>query len=103
MAVTIGGGGNMVETTKQHVDSRHAYLLICGVAVIAAFFSTLTVLALASRAFAFYYTLQCLVAFKSAKTRPKELALHWWLRLWDLSPFFQCRPDKLTSKAGFRC
>ena len=31
VADTIGGGGNMVETTKQHVDSRHAYLVICGI------------------------------------------------------------------------
>jgi len=37
--------------------------MICCVAVMVAFFNTLTVLALASWAFAFYYTLQCLVAF----------------------------------------
>ena len=67
VADTIGGGGNMVEATKEHVDSRHAYLLICGVAVMVAFFDTLTVLALASRAFAFYYTLQCLLAFNVSK------------------------------------
>ncbi|BBO78555.1 hypothetical protein DSCW_59720 [Desulfosarcina widdelii] len=65
---TIGGGGNMVEATRQHVDPRHAYLLICGVAILVAFFNTLTVLALASRAFAFYYTLQCLVAFSVSKS-----------------------------------
>jgi hypothetical protein len=68
VADTIGGGGNMVEATRQHVDSRHAYLLICGVAILVAFFKTLTVLALASRAFAFYYTLQCLVAFNVSKS-----------------------------------
>ena len=67
VADTIGGGGNMVEASKQHVDDRHAYLLICGVAILVAFFKTLTVLALASRAFAFYYTLQCLVAFNVSK------------------------------------
>lgn len=63
VADTMGGGGNMAEATKQHVDSRHAYLLICGIAIMVASFDTLTILALASRAFAFYYTLQCLVAF----------------------------------------
>ena len=68
VADTIGGGGNMVEATKQHVDDRHAYLLICGIAILVAFFKTLTVLALASRAFAFYYTLQCLVAFNVSKS-----------------------------------
>jgi hypothetical protein len=67
VADTIGGGGNLSETTKQHVDSRHAYLIICGVAVMVAFCNTLTVLTLASRAFAFYYTLQCLVAFNISK------------------------------------
>ncbi len=72
VADTIGGGGNMAETTKQHVDSRHAYLLICGIAVILAFSNTLTILALASRAFAFYYTLQCLVAFIVSKKRPQR-------------------------------
>jgi len=75
VADTIGGGGNMVETTKQHVDSRHAYLIICGIAVIVAFFSTLTVLALASRAFAFYYTLQCLVAFNVSKDRNQRIGI----------------------------
>jgi uncharacterized membrane protein len=75
VADTIGGGGNMVETTKQHVDSRHAYLVICGIAVIVASFNTLTVLALASRAFAFYYTLQCLVAFNVSKDRNQRIGI----------------------------
>jgi hypothetical protein len=75
VADTIGGGGNMVEATKQHVDSRHAYLLICGVAVMVAFFNTLTVLALASRAFAFYYTLQCLVAFNVGKSPTQRFCI----------------------------
>lgn len=75
VADTIGGGGNMVEATKQHVDSRHAYLIICGIAVMVAFFSTLTVLALASRAFAFYYTLQFLVAFNASKDRNQRIGI----------------------------
>jgi hypothetical protein len=49
--------------------------MICGVAVIVAFFSTLTVLALASRAFAFYYTLQCLVAFNVNKDRNQRIGI----------------------------
>jgi hypothetical protein len=75
VADTIGGGGNMVEATKEHVDSRHAYLLICGVAVMVAFFNTLTVLTLASRAFAFYYTLQCLVAFNVSKNPAQRFGI----------------------------
>ncbi|MGD8270728.1 MAG: hypothetical protein PVH69_11175 [Desulfobacterales bacterium] len=75
VADTIGGGGNTVEATKEHVDSRHAYLLICGVAILVAFFNTLTVLTLASRAFAFYYTLQCLVAFNVSKERHQRIGI----------------------------
>lgn len=67
VADTMGGGGNMVEATHKHVDSRHAYLIICGGALILAFFPTLMILALASRAFAFYYMLQCLISMSVAK------------------------------------
>jgi hypothetical protein len=67
----MAAAATTVEATKQHVDSRHAYLLICGIAIMVAFFNTLTVLTLASRAFAFYYTLQCLVAFNISKN-PKQ-------------------------------
>ena len=75
VADTIGGGGNMVEATKQNVDSRHAYLFICGVAAMVAYFNTLTVMALASRAFAFYYTLQCLVAFNVSKNPAQRFGI----------------------------
>ena len=75
VADTIAGGGNMAETTKQHIDSRHAYVLICGVAIVLAFFDTLTILALASRAFAFYYALQCLVAINVSKNPVQKLAM----------------------------
>ena len=38
-------------------------------------FNTLTVLALASRAFAFYYTLQCLVAFNVSENRTERFGM----------------------------
>jgi hypothetical protein len=72
VADTLAGSGNTVEATHDHVDMKHATLLICGGAVILAFAPTLTILALASRAFAFYYMLQCFVAStltKSAQQR----------------------------------
>ena len=75
VADTIAGGGNLAETTKEHVDSRHGYLLICGVGVVLAFFNTLTILALASRAFAFYYALQCFVAINVSKNSLEKLAM----------------------------
>lgn len=69
VADTLGGAGNAVEATHGHVDSKHATLLICGGAVILCFMPTMTILSLASRAFAFYYLLQSLVASNLAKTR----------------------------------
>jgi hypothetical protein len=74
VADTMGGGGNMAEVTKEHVSSRCAYLLISGGAVALAFVPTLTILALASRAFAFYYMLQCFVAMGVTKNALRRLA-----------------------------
>jgi hypothetical protein len=39
------------------------------------FSSTLTILALASRALAFYYALQCLVAFNVSKDRNQRIGI----------------------------
>ena len=75
VADTMGGGGNMVEVTKQHITSKCAYLIIAGGAIILAFAPTLTILALASRAFAFYYMLQCLVAITVSKNRLQRIAI----------------------------
>ncbi len=68
VADTLGGSGNTVEATHNRIDMKHATLLICGGAVILCFAPTLTILVLASRAFAFYYMLQCLVASSLAKS-----------------------------------
>ena len=68
VADTLGGSGNAVEATHNHVSLKEATLLICGGAVILAFAPTLTILALASRAFAFYYMLQCFVASTLTKS-----------------------------------
>jgi hypothetical protein len=73
VADTMGGGGNMVEATHNHVDSKHAYLIICGGALAIAFLPTLTILALASRAFAFYYMLQCIISFTVTKSGGQKL------------------------------
>ena len=68
VADTMGGGGNMVEATHQHINSNHAYLIICTGAICLAFAPTLTILTLASKAFAFYYLLQCIVAIGVSKS-----------------------------------
>jgi hypothetical protein len=75
VADTIGGGGNTAETTKGHIDAKHAYIVICGIAVAVAFMSTMEVLALASRAFAFYYFMQCLVAFDVSKSGAQKAGI----------------------------
>jgi hypothetical protein len=62
VADVVAAGGNVAESTQGRVDDKQAYVLICGIAVVLAFASTLTILSFASRAFAFYYFLQCLVA-----------------------------------------
>jgi len=62
VADVVAAGGNVEESTQGRVDDQQAYVWVCGVAVILAFASTLTILSFASRAFAFYYFLQCLVA-----------------------------------------
>jgi uncharacterized membrane protein (UPF0182 family) len=43
--------------------------------IVLAFFNTLTILALASRAFAFYYALQWLVGIKVSKNFLEKLAM----------------------------
>lgn len=75
VADTIGGGGNMAETTKGHVSAKSAYVVICGIAIAVSFMGTLEVLALASRAFAFYYFVQCLVAIDVSKNHRQKAAI----------------------------
>lgn len=75
VADVVAGGGNVAESTQGRVEERRAYVLICGVAVVLAFASTLTILSFASRAFAFYYFLQCLVAISVSKSRAQKMAI----------------------------
>lgn len=75
VADVVGAGGNVAESTQGRVDQRRAYVLICGIAIVLAFASTLTILAFASRAFAFYYFLQCLVAISVSKSTLQKVAI----------------------------
>jgi hypothetical protein len=75
VADVVAGGGNAAESTQGRVDDRHAYVVICGIAIVLAFASTLTILSFASRAFAFYYFLQCLVAISVSKTTTQKIAI----------------------------
>ena len=74
-ADTVAAGGNVAESTEGRVDEQRAYVLICGIAVVLAFASTLTILSFASRAFAFYYFLQCLVAVSISESTAQKIAI----------------------------
>ena len=64
VADTLAAAENIKETSKQRLDIRWGYLLVGGTAMLLAWSgSTFEIIALASRAFAFYYLLQCVVAF----------------------------------------
>ncbi|EEE35563.1 conserved hypothetical protein [Rhodobacteraceae bacterium KLH11] len=75
VADTMGGGGNLTEVSKQHVSTRCAYVIICGGAIALALAPTLTILALASRAFAFYYMMQCFVAMSVNDSKNQRIAI----------------------------
>lgn len=63
IADTIGGTGNMRDRTDGKIPERWIYAAILAVALILTWSAdTAQVLVLASKAFAFYYGLQCLVA-----------------------------------------
>jgi hypothetical protein len=75
VADVVAAGGNVEESTQGRVDDKQAYVWVCGVAVILAFASTLTILSFASRAFAFYYFLQCLVAVGVTRNTVQKVAI----------------------------
>ena len=73
VADTMGGGGNMVEASNKRVTPKVSYLVICSGAICLAFAPTLTILTLASKAFAFYYMLQCFVAINVAENSTQKM------------------------------
>jgi hypothetical protein len=72
-----GAGGLIEDITRRKVAIRYAYLLILAVTVVLTWETNVNqIIAYASRAFALYYTLQCLVAFLVAwesKTLPHRI------------------------------
>jgi len=69
VADTMAATGNMEETTGGHLKIRWACALVgLGATAISWSASTLEILALASRAFAFYYLLQCVVALTVSRS-----------------------------------
>ena len=70
VADSIGAGGLINDTSRNRVSVNHAYLLIGLVAVLVIWATDVVgIVALASRAFACFYFLQCLVALSLANAR----------------------------------
>ena len=69
VADMLAAAGNMTEMSKGKLSQRSGYLIV-GISAIALTWSvnTFEVIALASRSFAFYYLLQCIVAFTVTKS-----------------------------------
>jgi hypothetical protein len=69
VADTFSALGNMAELTHHHLKARGGYILVGGGAIALTWSAnTLEIIALASRAFAFYYMLQCFVAISVSKS-----------------------------------
>lgn len=73
VADVIGGSGSLVELSRRRLSTRVTYFVICLSAIALCWSATtLTILALASRAFAFYYLVQCLVAIVVTDKPPRK-------------------------------
>lgn len=69
VADTLAAVGNLEESSHGHLSVRYGYLMVgIGAAALAWTADTLEITALASRAFAFYYMMQCLVAISVSKS-----------------------------------
>ncbi|MGR3677785.1 MAG: hypothetical protein ACU0AZ_07360 [Paracoccaceae bacterium] len=76
VADTLAATGNMEETTQGHLKSKWGCIIVGGGAIALTWSAdTLQIVALASRAFAFYYLLQCLVAISVCESQPRKFAI----------------------------
>ena len=76
VADTLAATGNMQETTHGHLKAKWGCILVGGGAIALTWSaSTLEIVALASRAFAFYYMLQCFVAMTVSQSPLQRLGM----------------------------
>ncbi len=79
VADSIGASELISDTTHKHIDPRHAYLLIGAVSVFVIWATDVTlIVALASRAFALFYGLQCTVSVMIARERHESGKAIWY-------------------------
>lgn len=76
VADMIAATGNMEEITHRHLKVKWGYAIV-GAGAVALTWSadTLEIVSLASRAFAFYYMLQCFVAISVSKTNTQRVSI----------------------------
>jgi hypothetical protein len=76
VADTLAAIGNMEEVTHEHLKAKWGTILVGGGAIALTWSaSTLEIIAIASRAFAFYYMLQCLVAISVNKSVGQRIGI----------------------------
>lgn len=76
VADTLAASGNMVEMSKGKIKEANGYLIVgAGAFLLTWTVNTFEVLALASRSFAFYYLIQCIVAITVSKSWLLKLGL----------------------------
>jgi hypothetical protein len=74
VADTLAATGNLEELTEDHLKSKWGTILVgSGAVVLTWSANTLEIVAIASRAFAFYYMLQCLVAMTVSESFRKKI------------------------------
>lgn len=73
VADTLGGGGLLAEETQARLSPRYGYLVISVFAIILVWSTSIfEIIAYASRAFAFYYFAQTVLAFQVVTTWPSD-------------------------------
>ena len=79
VADSIGASGLISNATHRLVDPRQAYLLIGAVSVFLIWATdVVSIVALASRAFALFYALQCVVAALVARGNGRNATAYWF-------------------------
>lgn len=79
VADSIGASGLVSDTTHKHVSPKHAYIVIGAVAVCVIWATdVVSIVTLASRAFALFYALQCTVALLVARHRGDKGKATWF-------------------------
>ena len=79
VADSIGASGLVSDATHRFIDARHAYLIIGAVSVFVIWATdVVSLVALASRAFALFYALQCTVAALVAHGKGRNTTAIWF-------------------------